>query len=148
MRRCSATCINPGPRSDGYPARMYGGLTPGFWNDGAHGTTTVSKTNPDLHYVHVLTKPARDTFITLRDNGYRVTQVRNFRTGAAMDFSQANGFLTIKGITNWDPYDTVFIAETAGRVGMYSPDQVVASATASADDFPALTSRGGLLVAR
>jgi alpha-L-fucosidase len=116
---------------------MYGGLKPGFWNDGAHGVTTISKTNPDLHYVHVLTKPTTDTFITLRDNSYRVTRVRNFRTGAAMDFSQSGGSLTIKAITAWDPYDTVFTVETAGRVGMYSPDQVVASATASADGFPA-----------
>jgi hypothetical protein len=116
---------------------LYGGLKPGFWNDGAHGVITVSKTDPDLEYVHVLTKPATDTAITLRDNGYRVTRVRNFRTGEQMEFTQANGSLTIKGITSWDQYDTVFTVETAGRVGFYSPDQVTATATASANGFPA-----------
>ena len=25
---------------------MYGGIKPGFWNDGAHGVTTISKTDP------------------------------------------------------------------------------------------------------
>jgi alpha-L-fucosidase len=116
---------------------MYGGLKPGFWNDGAHGVVTISKTNPDLEYVHVLTKPTSDTFITMRDNGYRVTRVRNFRTGEEMEFTQANGSLSIKGITSWDQYDTVFTVETAGRVGLYRPDQVTATATASADGFPA-----------
>jgi len=117
---------------------LYGGLKPGFWNDGAHGVTTVSKTNPDLHYVHVLTKPAADASITLRDNGYRVTRVSDLRTGRAMPFAQGNGSLTIMGIGNWDQYDTVFKVETAGRIGFYLPSQHrSATATASADGFPA-----------
>src|SRR5439155_22841990 len=98
---------------------MYGGLKPGFSNDGAHGVTTVSKTNPDLHYVHVLTKPATATSITLGDNDYRVTRVTDLRTGQAKRFCQRDGNLTIDGITAWDTYDTVFKVETAGRVGFY-----------------------------
>ena len=35
-----------------------GGLKPGFWNDGAHGVTTVSKANPNQHYIHVITRPS------------------------------------------------------------------------------------------
>jgi hypothetical protein len=116
---------------------LYGGLEPGDWNDGAHGVTTVSKTNPDLHYVHVLTKPATANSLTMRDNGYRVTRVTNFRTGAPMFFSQGNGSLTIAGIGAWDTYDTVFKVETAGRWGAYPAGSVKATASASANGFPA-----------
>ncbi|HEV2781810.1 MAG TPA: alpha-L-fucosidase [Actinophytocola sp.] len=115
----------------------YGGLAPGFWNDGAHGVTTVSRRDPDLHYVHVLTRPATATSITLRDNGYRVTGVRDTRTGAPMRFSQANGSLTIEGVTAWDTYDTVFTVRTAGRVGRYPQDSVHATASAQRAGFPA-----------
>jgi alpha-L-fucosidase len=123
-----------GAEGGGY---MHGGLKPGFWNDGAHGVTTVSKTDPDLHYVHVLTKPGTDSFVTLRDNGYRVARVTNLRTGAAMNFAQADGSLTISGIAAWDSYDTVFRVETAGRVGFYPVGVVSAAASASAGGFPA-----------
>jgi alpha-L-fucosidase len=108
----------------------YGGLKPGFWNDGAHGVTTVSRTNPDLHFIHVVTKPSGST-LRLRDNGYRVTGVTNFRTGAAVSFSQANGYLTLTGISTWDQYDTVFRVETAGRQGVYPAATMSASASAS-----------------
>jgi alpha-L-fucosidase len=113
---------------------LYGGLEPGDWNDGSHGTITMSRTNPDLEYVHVLTKPATATSVTLRDNGYRVTSVRDFRTGEHRKFSQANGYLTIDGITSWDTYDTVFTVETAGQVSRY---QATATATAATPDHPA-----------
>jgi hypothetical protein len=116
---------------------MYGGLKPGDWNDGAHGTVTISKTNPDLEYVHVLTKPATATSITLGDNAYRVARVTNFRTGEALPFTQSGGQLTISGITGWDTYDTVFTVQTAGRYGIYPNGVVSATASASADGFPA-----------
>src|SRR5207248_3097640 len=60
-----------GTEGGGY---MYGGLKPGFWNDGAHGVTTISKTDPNLHYVHVLTPPSTST-LNIRDNGYRIASV-------------------------------------------------------------------------
>ena len=66
------------------------GCSPGFWNDGAHGVTTISKTDPDLHYIHVVTPPSGST-LSVRDNGYRVSrgdQPAHRRAGA---FSQSSG---------------------------------------------------------
>jgi len=117
-----------GTEGGGY---MYGGLKPGFWNDGAHGVTTISKSNPDLHYVHVITPPSTN-MLKLRDNGYRVTGVTNYRTGAAVSFTQSGGFLTLTGLSGWDTYDTVFTVATSGRQGIYPSASVTVSATASA----------------
>jgi alpha-L-fucosidase len=117
-----------GTEGGGY---MYGGLKPGFWNDGAHGVTTISKTNPDLHFIHVLTRPSGST-LRVRDNGYRVTRVTNFRTGAAVPFSQSGGTITLTGIAAWDQFDTVFRVETSGREGIYPPSTYTMSASASA----------------
>jgi pyrroloquinoline quinone biosynthesis protein B len=58
----------------------------------------------------------------------RVTDVPTRRRFA---FTQANGQVTISGITNWDTYDTVFRVDLAGRDDLYS--NVTATATASAD---------------
>ena len=123
-----------GVQGGGY---LYGGLKPGDWNDGAHGVTTVSNADPDLHYVHVLTKPATATSITLRDNDYRVAGVSDFRTGTPLPFTQHDGWLTINGITAWDTYDTVFTVRTVGRFGAYPQGTLTATASASADGFPA-----------
>ena len=109
----------------------YGGMQPGFWNDGAHGAITISKANPDLQYVHVLTKPSTSS-LKIRDNGYRVSNVTNLRTGAAITFSQGGGSLTLSGLSSWDTYDTVFKVETAGRTGVYDPKTVTLKASASA----------------
>src|SRR5439155_12640485 len=114
---------------------LYGGLEPGDWNDGSHGTITISRDNPDLEYAHVLTKPATASSITLRDNGYRVTSVRDLRTGEVKPFTQSGGSLTIEGITAWDTYDTVFKVETSGRVGLLPPGSVSATASSSLDGF-------------
>jgi alpha-L-fucosidase len=119
-----------GTEGGGY---AYGGLKPGFWNDGAHGVTTVSRTDPDLHFVHVVTRPSGST-LRLRDNGYRVTGVTNFRTGAPVSFSQGNGELTLTGVSTWDQYDTVFRVRTAGRLAGYP---ATTSASASASGHPA-----------
>jgi len=123
-----------GTEGGGY---LYNGLTPGFWNDGAHGVVTIDRNDPDQQYVHVLTKPATATSITLRDNGYRVDRVTDFRTGKPMQFTQSGGSLTIDGITAWDTYDTVFSVRTAGRMGLLPQDSVTATASASADGQPA-----------
>ncbi|ANZ39517.1 alpha-L-fucosidase [Lentzea guizhouensis] len=118
---------------------LYGGMQPGFWNDGAHGVITI---NPKTgrQYVHVVTKPRAD-FVRLRDNGYRVTGVKDLRTGEQMRFSQSGGHLTIEGITSWDEYDTVFAVETAGQQGFYTG--VRASATSSKAGFPAVNLTDG-----
>jgi alpha-L-fucosidase len=120
-----------GTEGGGY---AYGGLKPGFWNDGAHGVTTVSKTNPDLHFVHVVTRPSGST-LRLRDNGYQVTGVTNLRSGASVAFFQGNGFLTLTGVSTWDQYDTVFRVTTAGRQGVHPA--AVMSASTSASGHPA-----------
>ncbi|SMC98037.1 alpha-L-fucosidase [Lentzea albidocapillata] len=112
---------------------LYGGMQPGFWNDGAHGVITINP-RTGKQYVHVVTRPRAD-FVRLRDNGYRVTGVRDLRTGEQLRFTQSAGHLTIQGITKWDEYDTVFAVETLGQQGFY-PD-VKASATSSGNGFPA-----------
>jgi alpha-L-fucosidase len=124
-----------GTEGGGY---MYGGMQPGAWNDGAYGVTTISKTDPDLQYVHVLTKPTTST-LKIRDNGYRVSAVTNLRTGAAIPFSQSAGTLTLTGLSGWDGYDTVFKVVTDGREGIYpaSSYTMTASASASGHGAPA-----------
>jgi len=117
-----------GTEGGGY---MYGGLQPGFWNDGAHGVTTISKTDSDLQYIHVITPPSTST-LKVRDNGYRVSGVTNLRTGAAISFTQSGGTLTLTGLSGWDPYDTVFKVVTSGRTGIYPASSYSMSATASA----------------
>ena len=93
----------------------------------------MRKTNPDLHFVHVVTRPSGST-LRLRDNGYRVTGVTNFRTGAPVSFSQAGGYLTLTGVSTWDQYDTVFQVRTNGRLAGYPATM---SASASASGHPA-----------
>jgi alpha-L-fucosidase len=110
---------------------MHGGLQPGPFGNGAYGATTVSKTNPNLHYVHVIDR-ASGSSITVRDNGYKVSRVTDLRTGANRPFTQSNGAITISGITNWDPYDTVLKVETSGREGIYPTGSVTATASTSA----------------
>ncbi|MCI3271116.1 glycosyl hydrolase family 28 protein [Streptomyces cylindrosporus] len=116
-----------GTEGGGY---MCGGLKPGFWNDGAHGVTTISRADPNLQYVHVLTPPSTST-LRIRDNGYRIASVTNLRTGAAVSWTQSGGVLTLTGLGAWDPYDTVFKVTTAGRQGILTGVKVTASASAS-----------------
>ncbi|MDR8410208.1 discoidin domain-containing protein [Nonomuraea sp. 3-1Str] len=120
-----------GTEGGGY---LNGGLDPGFWNSGAHGVTTVSRADPSLHYVHVLTRPSGST-LSLRDNGYRIASVTNLRTGAAVSFTQSNGSLKLSGVSSWDQYDTVFKVVSRGREGILSG--VTLSASASASGHPA-----------
>lgn len=130
-----------GTEGGGY---MYGGMQPGFWNDGAHGVITVER-GAKTQYVHVVTRPRTD-FVRLRDNGYLVTGVTDLRTGRSMRFSQSAGHLTILGIENWDPYDTVFKVRTAGQHGFY--DDITASTPSLVDrDFSTYWDNGGRLPA-
>ncbi|MBO2453774.1 alpha-L-fucosidase [Actinomadura barringtoniae] len=113
---------------------MYGGMQPGFWNDGAHGVVTVDRGGAKTQYVHVVTRPRTD-HVRLRDDNYRVTRVTDLRTGKAMHFTQSGGYLSILDVTAWDDYDTVFKVDTAGQGLYYSG--VKASASASRTGFPA-----------
>ncbi|GLZ29051.1 alpha-L-fucosidase [Lentzea sp. NBRC 105346] len=119
-----------GTEGGGY---MYGGMQPGFWNDGAHGVITVEP-GAKRQYVHVVTRPRTDQ-VRLRDNGYRAYRVTDVRTGERLKFTQSGGYLTILGIKNWDQYDTVFQVDTLGQQFYY--DDVRATASSSKDGFPA-----------
>ena len=116
---------------------MYGGMQPGAFNDGAYGVITVRKGNPDLQFVHVITRPASGDVVRVGDNGYKVVRVSDVRSGRRLRFAQSGGYLSILGVTDWDPYDTVFKVETAGRQFFYPQDSITATASASADGFPA-----------
>jgi alpha-L-fucosidase len=120
----------------------FGGLKPGFWNAGAHGVTTISKTNPNLHFIHVITRPTGST-LQLRDNGYKVTAVTNFRTGAPVSFSQSGGTLSLTGVTAWDEFDTVFRVTTSGREGIIPQSSYSMSASASASGHGASAAADG-----
>ena len=76
--------------------------------------TTVSRTDPNLSYVHVITPPSGST-LSLRDNGYQVPKVTNPRTGAVVRHSRRSGTLTLSSPSTWDSYDMVFKVETSGR---------------------------------
>jgi hypothetical protein len=115
---------------------MYGGMQPGFWNDGAHGVITLAD-DAATQYVHVLTKPQSQDLVRLRDNGYRVTEVTDVRTGKQLRFNQSGGYLSILGINAWDTYDTVFKVRTAGQQGLYPQSILTATASASKADHPA-----------
>jgi hypothetical protein len=128
-----------GTEGGGY---MYGGLDPGFWNDGAHGVTTISKTNPNLHYIHVINRPTGST-LRLRDNAYKISGVTNLRTGAAVSFTQSGGWLTLNGVSNWDQYDTVFKVVSAGREGIIPPSTYTMSASAQTGSHPAAHAADG-----
>jgi len=117
---------------------MYGGLKPGAWNDGAYGFTTISKTDPNLHYVHVIDRPSGDA-LQIRDNAYNIKKVTDVRTGQKFHFRQSGGTVTIEGITTWDPYDTVLRVETNGRHGIYDKATVTATASTATPGHDAST---------
>ncbi len=117
---------------------LYGGMQPGSWNDGAYGYLTVSRKDRGRQYVHVTTPPKTADEVTIRDNGYRVERVTDLRTGKRMRFEQRDGSLTVKGITAWDPYDTVFSVDTQRhRQGIHPARSVKATATSAKEGFPA-----------
>ncbi|MFF4492082.1 alpha-L-fucosidase [Streptomyces sp. NPDC001544] len=127
---------------------LYGGMQPGSWNDGSYGYVTVSRAHPaTTQYVHVTTRPTTGAQIRVRDNGYRIERVTDLRTGKRLHFDQRGGTLTIRGITDWDPYDTVFKVRTAAhREGVYPAYSVRASEPALTDgDFTTYSDNKGVL---
>ncbi|MFC3456188.1 discoidin domain-containing protein [Amycolatopsis speibonae] len=121
-----------GKEGGGY---MYGGMQPGFWNDGAHGVITVEP-GAGTQYLHVVTRPSTD-LLRLRDNGYKVTGVSDVRTGKPLRFSQSAGYLTIVDIKDWDTYDTVFKVETSGQRHFLDSRTIKATASSSRAGHPA-----------
>jgi Alpha-L-fucosidase/F5/8 type C domain/Carbohydrate binding module (family 35)/NPCBM-associated, NEW3 domain of alpha-galactosidase len=113
---------------------MYGGMQPGAFNDGAYGVITLKNGRDRRQYVHVTTPPQSQDHVRIRDNGYRVKRVTNVRTGERMRFNQSGGRLTILGVDEWDPYDTVFEVATGKRRGYYEQERIDSTASASAED--------------
>jgi len=117
-----------GTEGGGY---MYGGMQPGFWNDGSHGVITIKKDDPSQQYVHVLTRPDSQDLVRIRDRGDKVTAVSDVRTGEKMRFNQSGGYLTILGISQWDQYDTVFQVQTGRQDSFYPQSSIAATASSS-----------------
>ncbi len=69
-------------------------LNPGWWNDGAYGSITVSRKDPKLLYIHVSTAPASNT-LRVSNNGYKVSSVSDLRTGKGVPYTDS-GFLIIR----------------------------------------------------
>jgi Alpha-L-fucosidase/F5/8 type C domain len=110
---------------------MYGGMQPGNWNGGAHGVITL---RGRTQFLHVLTPPASGSTLRLRDAGYKVTRVSDYRNGERRRFDQRDGWLTIRGIERWDQYDTVLEVRTTGRRhGFYPQRSLTASVPNIAD---------------
>lgn len=128
---------------------LYGGMQPGAWNDGAYGYITISRTHRTTQYVHVTTQPTSGDRIRVRDNGYRIEKITDLRTGGRLHFDQRDGTLTIGGITDWDPYDTVLKVTTAPhREGGYPTGTVTSTEPALTDgDFTTYTDNKGVLPA-
>jgi alpha-L-fucosidase len=61
-------------------------LNPGWWNDGAYGSVTVSRKDPKVLYVHVTTAPKGES-LRVPNNGYRVASVTDLRMGSAVKFT-------------------------------------------------------------
>ncbi|GHJ42050.1 hypothetical protein Sm713_76590 [Streptomyces sp. TS71-3] len=116
---------------------MYGGMQPGAWNDGAYGVVTISKRDPKVQYLHVTTAPSSGDTLTVRDNGYKVVGVSDYRSGKRLAFTQRDGRVTISGISAWDEHDTILRVRTASREGLYPQRLVKATASAAADGYPA-----------
>jgi alpha-L-fucosidase len=61
-------------------------LNPGWWNDGAYGSVTVSRKDSKTLYVHVTTAPKGDN-LRVPNNGYRVASVTDLRTGKTISYT-------------------------------------------------------------
>ncbi len=90
-------------------------LNPGWWNNGAYGSVTVSLKDPKVLYVHVTTAP-KSGELRVPNNGYKVASVIDLRTGAAVQFLD-NGVLILRN-QDWSDVgeygDKVFKVTLAG----------------------------------
>jgi alpha-L-fucosidase len=71
-------------------------LNPGWFNDGAYGSITVSRKDPRCHYILVTTAPSKD-HLKVQNNGYRVASVVDLRTGKPVEFSDG-GVLILRQV--------------------------------------------------
>ena len=68
-------------------------LSPGWWNDGAYGSVTISRQAATVLYLHVTTAPKSD-HLRVPNNGYKIASVSDLRTGNPVPF-QDGGVLLI-----------------------------------------------------
>ena len=78
-------------------------LNPGWWNNGAYGSVTVSRSNPALLYIHVTTAPTADN-LRVSNNGYKIASITDLRTGAPVPFVD-RGALVIQN-RDWSDVET------------------------------------------
>jgi alpha-L-fucosidase len=78
-------------------------LHPGWWNDGAYGSITVSLKDPKILYIHVTTEPTSD-HLRVPNNGYRIASVVDLRTGNPVQFTDA-GVLILQN-SDWSDVET------------------------------------------
>jgi alpha-L-fucosidase len=69
-------------------------LNPGWWNNGAYGSITVSRKDPHILYIHVTTPPSKG-WLQVQNNGYQVASVVDLRSGKPVDFGDS-GLLTVR----------------------------------------------------
>jgi hypothetical protein len=90
-------------------------LNPGWWNNGAFGSVTVSLKDPKVLYVHVTTAPESDN-LRVPNNGYKVASVVDLRTSHPIQFTDI-GVLIIRN-QDWSDVatfgDKVFKITLAG----------------------------------
>jgi alpha-L-fucosidase len=91
-------------------------LNPGWWNDGAYGSVTVSRKDPAVLYIHITTAPKSDN-LRVPNNGYKVASVVDLRTGNSIKFIDI-GVLIIQN-KDWSDVETygdkVFKVTLAGK---------------------------------
>jgi alpha-L-fucosidase len=78
-------------------------LNPGWWNDGAYGSVTVSRKDPTVLYVHVTTAPKSDS-LRVPNNGYKVASVVDLHTGNPVRFTDI-GVLILQN-QDWSDVET------------------------------------------
>jgi len=74
-------------------------LNPGWFNDGAYGSVTVSRQDPCCHYILVTTAPSSDELM-VQNNGYQVASVTDLRSGTPVEFSDG-GLLSLRHL-DWN----------------------------------------------
>jgi alpha-L-fucosidase len=114
----------------------YGGFPGGRSATARTGPPRSARTNPNLHYIHVIDKPTSGNSITFQDNAYKVTKVTDLRTGAARSFTQANGSVTISG-NQLGPVRHGLQGGDQRPAGVYPSSSLTASASASASGHAA-----------
>ena len=114
-----------------------GGLSPGWWNDGAYGVTTVVP-GQGIQYLHVLRAPL-GRHLALPDAGYAITGAWNLKSGQALPWEQVRGWLTVE-VSSWDSVEqdgALIVKLTTGARRMVPPRDISVSACSEVPEHPA-----------